>query len=166
MRKFFKENWVEIVTVIAVLLGILVVLRRETIRIFINQQLPILRNDLVGLLNRIVEGFTRFFNKLTLVEMVVYALVIAGVLFIFFRIRYRFLRSQRWRSSVCPKCGGELYRVHRSVLDRFLSKTFLPHARRYLCKDSNCRWTGLKNIESARTGRRTDFNNFSFDSQE
>jgi hypothetical protein len=165
MTKFWKENWVEIITVIAILLGILAVSRRAAIRNFIDHQLPTLQTDLVNLFIRVLDKVSGYISQLSLVEMAGFAIVLLCILFILFRIRYRFFRSQRWRSSGCPRCGGELYRVHRSTFDRMLSSTLLPHARRYLCQNPDCEWTGLKNIERAGRRRRSGADSFSFDSQ-
>jgi hypothetical protein len=71
-------------------------------------------------------------------------LIGGGLLFLAYRMRVRFLRSARWRAKTCPHCGEQLSRVHRRWSDHLLSKTILPHARRYRCNNAACRWIGLR----------------------
>ena len=47
----------------------------------------------------------------------------------------------RWDQTVrCPKCGGEVSRIHRRPLDRLRSLVSPVH--RYRCYDLRCRWEG------------------------
>ena len=43
-------------------------------------------------------------------------------------------------SKRCPKCRGEVRRVHRRVRDRILN--LVKPVRRYRCRNSHCRWEG------------------------
>lgn len=49
----------------------------------------------------------------------------------------------------CPKCGGQVWQVHRRRLDRWLSSWVRVH--RYRCGDARCRWEG--NFRSRSHGR-------------
>lgn len=69
---------------------------------------------------------------------------LGAAMFIAWRMRVRFLRSSYWRASTCPRCGSPIHRVHRSALDKAVSKVFLPHGRRYRCENAQCGWTGLR----------------------
>jgi hypothetical protein len=71
-------------------------------------------------------------------------LVLLAVLFAIYRVRYRFTISERWQATECPKCGSGLQRTRRNSIDRFLSRTILPSARRYRCENAACRWSGLR----------------------
>ena len=73
-------------------------------------------------------------------------LIAGGLLLLGYLLRVRFLRSAYWRSTTCPRCGERLHMIHRRWYDRLLSKTVLPHARRYRCDNATCRWTGLRHI--------------------
>ncbi len=96
----------------------------------------------------VVVGVAR---QLTFATLFGLTLVCGGVVFIAWRGRVRFLSSSYWRATVCPRCGSPIHRVHRSLLDRVVSKVFLPHARRYRCEQAECGWTGLRH--SRRYGR-------------
>jgi uncharacterized protein with PIN domain len=71
-------------------------------------------------------------------------ILVATIAFVIWRIRYRFFNSDQFKATVCPVCGNEIHRVHRTVIDRILSKTLLPHARRYRCINQECNWSGLR----------------------
>ncbi|MFM8319723.1 MAG: hypothetical protein ACKOC5_02325, partial [Chloroflexota bacterium] len=72
------------------------------------------------------------------------ALALFSLIFVIGRVRYHFQTAERWSSTFCPRCGAELYRVHRSSFDRLLSHTLLPSARRYACSSRDCSWSGLR----------------------
>jgi hypothetical protein len=71
-------------------------------------------------------------------------LVLLATPFVIYRVRYRFRLSERWEPTVCPKCSARLHRIHRTRLDRLLSHTLLPGARRYECANPACSWNGLR----------------------
>ena len=52
------------------------------------------------------------------------------------------------RVSVCPKCGGPVYREHRRIIDRLIS--LLRPVRRYRCDAHVCQWNGLLPVDRAR----------------
>jgi len=166
MKKFLKENFVEILAVIVVFLGAIAFFRRDLASRLINLTLPEALDDLRNLISQLLNLARETFSRLSMYELVAISLAILGFLFIVFRIRYRFFRSQRWRSPACPRCGSELYRVHRSWFDRLLGKTLLPHSRRYLCQDPDCGWSGLKGIDRGRRRASSEVDHFGFDSSE
>ena len=71
------------------------------------------------------------------------SLLLAGLAFVFvgWRVRERLLQSEYWLSAACPRCEGKLERIHRSTLDRWLTRRLLAYGRRYKC--TNCGWSGL-----------------------
>ncbi len=150
MKKFLKNNWVELAALLAVILGAILVVERTVIRTWFQ-------NSMASTVKEVGSGLSQFFQQiytyliqLSISELIGYALVFLSLLFVLFRLRYRFLTSNYYREPTCPRCGSDLHRIHRSTLDRILSKIFFPHARRYLCKKNGCGWTGLKNIERGR----------------
>ena len=46
----------------------------------------------------------------------------------------------------CPKCGGPLFRVRRSFLDRVISLFSTKH--RYRCRGFSCQWEGRLAIDA------------------
>ena len=158
MKKFLKDNWVETIALVGIVIGILLVFMRQQLVSWFLQ----IRSSLQsysGTVSSYQEVLAEYANKITLPELAGAILALLGILFIAFRARYRYLGSQRWLSPYCPRCKSELHRVRRSSFDRFLSRTFLPHARRYLCKNAECRWSGLKYVDHGRRQRQveTDF---------
>jgi hypothetical protein len=163
MKKFLKNNWVELVVLFAVILGAFLVIERTLLRSWLlNSMAPSLKEVGSGLSQSVQQIYT-YLSQLSVSELIGYSLVFLSLIFILFRIRYRFLTSDYYREPTCPRCGSDLHRIHRSKLDRFLSKILFPHARRYLCKKSECGWTGLKNIERGR--RRSHREDESLDSE-
>jgi hypothetical protein len=155
MRKFIKNNWVEIIALVGVLIGIALLFLRHQLMNWVTQ----IRNSLQsysGSVSSYQDMLAEYAKRITLPELAGAALALLGILFIALRARYRYLTSQRWLSPYCPRCKSELHRVRRSSFDRFLSRTFLPHARRYLCKNTECRWTGLKYVDHGRRSRHVE----------
>jgi predicted RNA-binding Zn-ribbon protein involved in translation (DUF1610 family) len=84
------------------------------------------------------------FRQLTPAMLIGAVLVVGVSVFIVWRVRVRFFSSAHWRATACPRCGSPIHRVHRSLLDKVVSKVFLPHARRYRCEKAECGWSGLR----------------------
>lgn len=143
MKKFLREYRIELLALAAALLGILL----------INEQLE-LRAWLTAIgdgfwqgLNDLVDRLLEYIDTFSLSDLAGWLLVISALAFIFWRARRRFVSSTFWRSKACPRCGGGVMRVHRRTLDRLLSATFLPDARRYRCTNLECGWSGLRHHE-------------------
>jgi hypothetical protein len=156
MRKFLRKNWIEILAILGVLIGLFVVLQRSLIRQWYNQWMNFYQNRLSGQINEAQDTISEYAQRFSMADLTILAVVVLLVVLVALRIRHRVISSPRWKDPTCPRCGSDLHRVHRSSFDRLLSRTFLPHARRYLCKNSECRWTGLKNIEHGRRRHRSD----------
>ena len=146
----------EITALLAVILGAFLVIERALIRRWFQNSMAFTLKEVGSGLGQFVKQIVSYLNQLTVTELIGYFLVFISLLFVLFRIRYRFLTSDYYREPTCPRCGSDLNRIHRSTLDRLLSKTFFPHARRYLCQKSECGWTGLKNIERGRRKSRRE----------
>ena len=93
-------------------------------------------------LDGILGQLGAFVGRLGMFDILGVIFAVAGLVFVSWRVRVRFLASERWRARACPKCGGEITRIQRRPLDRILGKLFLPHARRYYCP--KCKWSGLR----------------------
>jgi len=96
---------------------------------------------IMTLVDRVIVGLAQ---RLTPIMLIGLALTVGAIAFIGWRMRVRFLSSPYWRATACPRCGNPIHRVHRSLLDKAVSKVFLPHARRYRCEKADCGWTGLR----------------------
>jgi hypothetical protein len=107
-------------------------------------------------LKRIVLGGGSRLASLSLSGAIGFILILAAVVFIVWRIRYRFQTDKHWESEICPNCSGPITRVHRSLWDRLLGAFFLPEARRYRCMDLTCGWSGLLRRHIHRHRRRSE----------
>ncbi len=69
------------------------------------------------------------------------------------RARWQFLHTARFTRRACPICGGPIVRVHRTQWQRVMEKVFFLPMRRYLCRNKDCRWSGLRFGRSNRAVR-------------
>lgn len=98
-------------------------------------------SPILSVVDQVIVGVAQ---RLTLPMLIGAVLVMGASAFIAWRARVRFLSSAHWRATACPRCGSPIHRLHRTVLDKALSKVVLPHARRYRCEQAACGWTGLR----------------------
>jgi hypothetical protein len=147
MKEFLKKNWIDILTGFGIILGIVLVFERANLRRLFRRSTIVFQDFLSNTFHQANQGISGFLGRFSYSDLVGMTLALICIIIIVLRLRYRILASPNWRKSTCPRCGGELHRVHRTSLDRLLARTVLPGARRYLCSDKACRWTGLKNIE-------------------
>ncbi len=144
MKRIFREYWVEFVALLIVGIGVFLVFVESNIRdilIAIVMRLITLFNMLVVY---IVSNIAQFIVHFSFNDLLGAFLLVGAMIFLLWRGRYHFNHSAFWNAVICPKCGSDLHRIHRSRFDRFLSATLLPGARRYRCKNPDCRWSGLK----------------------
>jgi len=144
MRRILREYWLDIVLISVVGTGVLLVVTEVSIR----DLLKLAFQNAVALLGRwegnLVGGTKYLMTHFSLNDLLGAALAVVALVFILWRGRYHFYRSEYWQAVNCPKCGSGLHRIHRTTWDRFLSRTLLRGARRYQCKNRECGWTGLR----------------------
>jgi predicted RNA-binding Zn-ribbon protein involved in translation (DUF1610 family) len=70
------------------------------------------------------------------------ALALLLVIFVLVEGRYRLLQRFTLDKKVCPRCGGEIVRMHRTGTERLISELLLSGAYHYKCKE--CGWNGLR----------------------
>ena len=134
----------EIAFVVIILLGVFLVSVRESEwQNFFSASTKTF-NNITSSFKTIDDSLYNFISSITLSEFLgaVFIFIASGV--IFGRIRHRFLKSNHWNGTTCPKCGSEIVRKHRTRFDYIISKRFLPDARRYQCTKNACSWTGLR----------------------
>ena len=153
MKKYIQEYRTEIAAVLVALFGVFLVVEQFEIRETMLEVYLRLADSLKRLALTTQEKLVAYITNFTPSDFLGWVLIIVTSVFIFWRVRYRFLNSDYWKADQCPKCGGELHRIHRSLLDRVLSWIIMPHARRYLCADSNCTWSGLRRYQSYKQRR-------------
>lgn len=143
MRNKLKNYWFEILILCTLLLGFFLLLEQINIRGVILDAPGRVLNPAGRLLSNMQKELNNLVGLLTPSNVLGFILVFAAVAAVLWRLRSRFLNSDHWNASACPKCGSSLHRIHRSGFDRFLSRSILPDARRYLCSDPECGWEGL-----------------------
>jgi hypothetical protein len=144
MKKFLREYRVELLAIAAALLGIFLLTEQLEIRATLRAWMAVLGGGLWLALDGLIDRLLVYFKAFSLSDLVGWLLVAGALVFTFWRARLRFISSTYWQSKVCPRCGSGVMRVHRRSLDRLLSATFLPDARRYRCTNVTCGWSGLR----------------------
>lgn len=144
MRKFIKAFRYEIIAVALGLIFFIVFAGSPKIREVIKDTLSLVVQFVRHLLSYLVETFARLMSNITLSEVVGVLALILALTFVIARIRYRYRSNTDFDATVCPVCASQIKRVHRNRLDRLLSKTLLPGARRYRCVNPTCGWSGLR----------------------
>lgn len=142
-KGFLAEYWIELVAASLVAVGIFLLVEPFNIREGLQTLALTLFDELDRSLGRISQGLTEFLRSFTISDLTGVILLAMASVFIVWRVRARFLVSQRWRSTTCPRCGGQLERTHRTSLDHLVGRLFLPHGRRYYCTNKECGWSGL-----------------------
>jgi len=151
VKKFLREYWVELLGLIVVLIAIFVLVNRNNIwgirvagRGFIS--------SISQWFNNLLNTTFGYLGRMSAAELLAWLLIISGTVIILYRMRRRYLKSDHWQATVCPKCGSKLHRVHRTQLDRLLGPIFLPNSARYRCSNSSCRWSGLRQGRATQAG--------------
>lgn len=144
MKKFLREYRLEVIALFIAFLGVFLVSQRGKVESFLRENYLLFSQYLSSLNQSLQADIQRSVQSLSLSEWLGWLLVLLAIPFVVYRLRYRFSESERWRVTVCPRCGSELHRIHRRLIDRLLSRTLMPHARRYQCTNAACHWSGLR----------------------
>jgi hypothetical protein len=143
MKRFLKENSIELIAGFLVLAGVFLMVEPFEIREALLSAITKIVNAILSTINQVLIGAGNRAASLTTSDLIGIMLVLLAGGVIVWRIRHRFITGKRWAIDICPKCTKPIMRVHRNWRDRFLSATFLPGARRYRCTDPTCGWSGL-----------------------
>ena len=144
MRKFLKNYWVEIIILLAVLFALfmmvgnfdLVKSATRGLILAVNQ----VNRSFVPAINQLIDKILSF----SLIDLLGVAIIIGACFLLYNRARHRYRTNPDNSATVCPHCGSQIKRIHRSGFDRLLSKTLKPNARRYSCVNPACGWDGLR----------------------
>jgi hypothetical protein len=144
MKNLFRDYRLEIVLILLALIVILLFIEPFGIAGALQDWVTGLFTAVGELAITTYRNVSEWYSGVPTTTLLVFiaALTIVGLLI--YRIRSRILKSAVWRATVCPVCQSPLHRTKRSGIDRFLARTMLPHARRYICSNEECRWTGLR----------------------
>jgi predicted RNA-binding Zn-ribbon protein involved in translation (DUF1610 family) len=138
----WQDWWAEILVAVLAMLAIFLLVEQMDIRQTLFSWLRSGVAGLEALLGNLGQGLTRFVRNTTLSDLVAYLLLVAVIVLVGWRTRYRLLTNPRLSELRCPRCGGELHRIHRRWRHRVLNLV-LP-VRRYRCADQSCGWQGLR----------------------
>lgn len=140
--RFWQEWRAEIIIVGLGLLAIFLLVERMNIRQTLYAWFVRLITGLGNFGTSLVASLRRFVANTTLSDLTAYLLILIVLVLFAWRLRWRVMRLPGLTSQECPRCGGELHRIHRHGLDRLLS-LYIP-VRRYQCKEHGCHWQGLR----------------------
>ena len=143
MRNKLKNFWFELLILCMLLLGFFLLLEQINIRGVLLDTPGRILNPAGRILSNLQEVLYNLVGLLAPSNALGIFLVFAAITAVLWRFRSRFLNSDNWNASSCPKCGSSLHRIHRTGFDRILSRSILPDARRYLCSSRECGWEGL-----------------------
>ena len=144
MKKLLKEYRVALIALLIISLGIFLLVEQFEIRASIFRGFESLRTSLGQWFETGWSNLVNFVTKSTLSDMLGWILITVTLIFILWRVRYRFLRSSYWRTTTCPNCGGSLERIPRKRVHHIISAILLPGGRRYKCTNSECKWNGMR----------------------
>lgn len=149
VKKYFKEYRLEFTVGVIAILGLLLIGLRGQVETMLRQGYLQLVSSWQAINQWLKVDLPRFLLDQPLSTLIGWLLVLLAIPLVIYRLRYRFSVSEHWKATDCPKCGGELLRVHRNLFDRLLSRLFLPTARRYHCANPDCSWSGLRRSRRA-----------------
>ena len=142
LRRTWQDWWVEIVVAVLILLAIFLLVEQMNTRETLYAWLLAAVGGLDSFVTALATGLVAFVQGTTLSDLVAYVLILVVVVLIAWRARYRLLTNPRLAELCCPRCGGDLHRIHRRWYHRALS--FVIPVRRYRCKEPACGWQGLR----------------------
>jgi hypothetical protein len=148
VRRFVKDWWVEILIAVFVALALFLLVEQMQIRQALWAWLLGAGRGLEGLLSHLAQATINRMRQLTLSDLVAYVLLLAAAWLVLWRAKRRAINSPRLTATACPRCGGEMHRIHRRWYDRVFS-LYIP-VRRYQCTEAGCHWRGLRVKRSRR----------------
>ena len=149
---FWREYRFEILWLIAVLLGVFLLVERVNIRATLRHGLMTVVRVILGGVSHTSQLIIAAVPSTTISDAIGMGLIVIATGAMLWRLRWRVMHSPRLARPVCPVCGSGLHRIHRHQTDRIIA-LFVP-VKRYLCKNPECRWSGLRVGTSAVRSRR------------
>lgn len=139
---FLRAYWVEILIVIGLLLGIFLIFERVQIRVSVLRWLSTAAQTGLKAIGRLDDALLAFISSIGLSELLAIPLLFVVFVAIIWRIRWRVRRTPSLTDLRCPRCKGNIHRVHRHTRDHVVS-VFVP-VRRYHCTNRECGWAGVR----------------------
>jgi len=139
---FVQSYWVEMLIVLGLALGIFLIFERMQIRASLLRFLRTVVGAGTSTLNRLADSLIYFFTHIGLSELIAIPLLIVVFWALIWRVRWRAQNNPALTDLHCPRCGGNIHRVHRHTADRLIS--IIVPVRRYHCTNRECGWSGLR----------------------
>lgn len=139
---FLRAYWVEILIVIGLLLGIFLMFERIQIRAELVRWLSATSRAVAGTIGRLDDAIVYFVTHIGLSELISIPLLAIVFLAIVWRIRWRVRHAPSLTDLHCPRCKGNIHRVHRHAFDHVIS--IIVPVRRYHCTSRDCGWSGVR----------------------
>jgi hypothetical protein len=137
MGKYLKEYRIELGAAVCALLGVFLLVEQFDI-------LPAVKGFMQAAPRALHAYIMNYIANFSPSDLLGWILILAALTAVGWQARRRYLRSPKYQSKTCPRCGSSLQRIRRTSLDRFMSQNLLPDARRYRCSNADCRWSGLR----------------------
>lgn len=148
---FLRAYWIEILIAIGLLLGIFLLFERIQIRATLVRWLNAAIKSGVNAIGRLDDTLAAFVATIGLSEMIAIPLLATIFLAIVWRVRWRTQHNPALTDLHCPRCKGNIHRVHRHSLDHLIS--IIVPVRRYRCTDRECGWSGVRVATRVHGGR-------------
>lgn len=141
-RNFLRIFRVELLWLLIVAIGLFLLLERANLRSSVTLWARETVHRLLQRVTSLDEQINAFLTQVSLSDLLGFALVLIAVVAILLRVRWRLLNTPKLAQLRCPKCDGNLYRIHRTGIDRLIN-VYVP-VRRYRCRADGCGWSGLR----------------------
>jgi hypothetical protein len=142
LRQILRTYKFEIIWLVIVALGLFLIFERLNIRTSLFAWLGRVSAGALAGAGRLDDQFGALLARITLSDAIGFALILGAMVAIALRVRWRLIHNQSLTRLRCPQCNGEIYRVHRHAVDRWIS-LYVP-VQRYRCVNGQCRWHGRR----------------------
>jgi len=142
LRQVLRVYKFEIIWLVIVALGVFLIFERLNIRSSLLEWLGRVSAVVLGGVDRLDDQFGAFLARITLSDVIGFALLLGALVAIALRVRWRLIRNPALALLRCPRCNGNIHRVHRHAVDRLIS-LYVP-VQRYRCANDQCLWHGLR----------------------
>jgi len=142
LRQFLRTYKFEIVWLVIVALGVFLIVERLNIRGSLSAWFRRFVSASEHAVGHVGGTVADLLARITLSDAVGLALVVAALVAIVLRVRWRLIQNPTLTLGRCPRCDGNIHRIHRHTVDRLIS-LYVP-VRRYRCANDECRWQGLR----------------------
>ena len=144
MKRLLKEYRVEIIVVFIAMIFVVLLVGDFGVKGAVKSGFYGSLTGAQNIVQSTLEKLVNYLLNLSALDFIGWGIIFGTIFFVAARIRYRYLSKTEYVANVCPRCSGPIKRAHRSSFDRFLGSTIMPDARRYMCINRRCGWSGLR----------------------